>query len=151
MVLGGGSVADCIEFSRRRNRRCAVLQEFAQIAVRLGKFAQPLDRPFRVADIHRPAHLFIRMANTKSALKRVRQTKVRNTRNQAAKSRIKTLRKKVAAAVESGDATTAEATFREFASAVDKSRKSNLYHDNAASRLKSKMARKISALGQAGA
>jgi small subunit ribosomal protein S20 len=35
------------------------------------------------------------MANTKSALKRVRQTKRRTERNRAAKSRIKTLRRKV--------------------------------------------------------
>ncbi len=40
------------------------------------------------------------MANTKSALKRIRQTATRTARNRAVPSKLKTLRKKVAAAVE---------------------------------------------------
>ena len=43
------------------------------------------------------------MAHTKSAQKRIRQTEGRTERNRAAKSRIRTLRKKVAEAVTSGD------------------------------------------------
>ena len=83
------------------------------------------------------------MANTKSALKRVRQTKVRNARNQAAKSRIKTLRKNVIAAVEAGNKAGAEAAYRVFSSALDKSRKTNLLHKNAANRLKSRVALRL--------
>lgn len=43
------------------------------------------------------------MANTKSALKRIRQTATRTARNRAVTSKLKTLRKKVAAAVETSD------------------------------------------------
>ncbi len=81
------------------------------------------------------------MANTKSALKRVRQNKAANARNQAAKSRIRTLRKKVKVAAEAGNKEAAEVAYRQFSSALDKSRKSNLLHRNAANRLKSRMAR----------
>lgn len=77
------------------------------------------------------------MANTKSALKRVRQTERRTEINKATKSRIKTLRKKVAAAVEGGDKEVAETAFRAFSSAVDRAAKTNLLHKNAAARLKS--------------
>ena len=79
------------------------------------------------------------MANTKSALKRVRQTERRTERNRAEKSRIKTLRKKVSAAVEAGKKDDAETAFRDFASAVDRAAKSNLVHKNTASRLKSRV------------
>lgn len=80
------------------------------------------------------------MANTKSALKRVRQTERRTERNRAAKSRLKTLRKKVATATESGKAEEISSALNEFASAVDRAAKSSLIHKNAASRLKSKAA-----------
>ena len=43
------------------------------------------------------------MANHKSALKRVRQTKVRTERNRARKMTIKTLRKKTLSAVAAAD------------------------------------------------
>lgn len=77
------------------------------------------------------------MANTKSALKRIRQTERRTERNRAEKSRLKTLRKKVTAAVDGGKKDEAETAFRDFASAVDRAAKTQLIHKNAASRLKS--------------
>jgi len=43
------------------------------------------------------------MANTKSALKRIRQTKKRTERNRYYKTRIKTITKNVEKAVEAGD------------------------------------------------
>ena len=82
----------------------------------------------------------ISMANTKSALKRVRQTERRTERNRAAKSKLKTLRKKVATATESGKAEEISAALSTYASAVDRAAKSSLIHKNAASRLKSKAA-----------
>lgn len=86
------------------------------------------------------------MANHKSALKRVRQTKVRTERNRAEKSRIKTLRKKTLTAIESGDKGAASAALTEFTSAVDKAAKRNLIHDNKAANLKSKAAKAIAAI-----
>lgn len=86
------------------------------------------------------------MANTKSAIKRSRQTEVRTERNKAEKSRIKTLRKKTLAAVAAGDKATATASASDLASAVDKAAKRNLYHPNKAANIKSKTAKAIAAL-----
>lgn len=87
------------------------------------------------------------MANTKSALKRVRQTEVRTERNRAVKSRIKTLRKKTFAAIEAGDKEAAAKALGEFASSVDKAAKTSLIHKNRSANLKSKAAKAIAAIG----
>jgi small subunit ribosomal protein S20 len=86
------------------------------------------------------------MANTKSALKRVRQTEVRTERNRADKTRIKTLRKKALAAVAAGDPVAASAAASTFASAVDKAAKRNLVHPNRAANLKRKTAKALATL-----
>jgi small subunit ribosomal protein S20 len=86
------------------------------------------------------------MANHKSALKRVRQTEVRTERNRAAKSRIKTLRKKTQSAILAGDKAAAAAALSEYASTVDKAAKTNLIHPNKAANLKSKAAKALAAL-----
>ena len=78
------------------------------------------------------------MANTQSALKRVRQNETRATRNKTLSSRMKTLRKKTLAAAEAGDKEAAQKSFSEFASAVDKCAKNNIIHKNKAANLKSK-------------
>jgi small subunit ribosomal protein S20 len=83
------------------------------------------------------------MANTKSALKRTRQTAVRTARNRADKSRIKTLRKNALAAVAAGDRDAAAAAASTLASAVDKAAKRNLVHPNKAANIKSKTAKAI--------
>jgi small subunit ribosomal protein S20 len=87
------------------------------------------------------------MAHTKSAQKRIRQTEVRTERNRAAKSRIRTLRKKVSEAVTSGDQTAAAAAVSQLASAVDKAAKTNLIHSNKAANIKSKAAKSLAAVG----
>jgi small subunit ribosomal protein S20 len=86
------------------------------------------------------------MANTKSALKRVRQTLVRTERNRAEKSRIKTLRRKTLAAVAAGDKDAAAEASSSFSSAVDKAAKRNLIHPNKAANLKSKTAKALATL-----
>jgi small subunit ribosomal protein S20 len=86
------------------------------------------------------------MANHKSALKRVRQTEVRTERNRAEKSRMKTLRKKALAAVESGDKDAAATAASNFASVVDKAAKRNLIHPNKAANLKSKTAKALASI-----
>ncbi len=83
------------------------------------------------------------MANTKSALKRDRQTKRRTVRNRAAKSRVKTLRNKVSGAVESGDAQAINSAMSEFTSTVDKAAKKGAIHKNKAANLKSKAAHRV--------
>ena len=83
------------------------------------------------------------MANTKSALKRVRQTKTRTIRNKTLTSRMKNLRKKTLALTEAGDKEAAQKNFTEFSSAVDKCLKSNIIHKNKAANLKSKTSKHL--------
>ena len=81
------------------------------------------------------------MANTKSALKRIRQTATRTARNRAVTSKLKTLRKKVAAAVETSDKEAAAAAYNTFSSAVDKAAKVGTIPANRAANYKSKAAK----------
>lgn len=92
---------------------------------------------------HSSHQSFFTMAHTKSAQKRIRQTEVRTERNRAAKSRIRTLRKKVADALTAGDKTAATAAASVLASAVDKAAKTNLIHSNKAANIKSKTAKAL--------
>lgn len=86
------------------------------------------------------------MANHKSSIKRARQTIVRTERNRAAKSRIKTLRKKTLAAIAAGDKESAAKASSEFSSAVDKAAKRNLIHPKKAANLKSKTSKSLAAI-----
>ncbi len=65
--------------------------------------------------------------------KRFTQSEVHRIRNHASKSRVKTLMKKVSAAVESGDGT-AESQLREAISAVQRAGQKKVLHPNTASR-----------------
>ncbi len=87
------------------------------------------------------------MANHKSALKRVRQTKVRTERNRQRKSTIKALRKETLAAVQSGDKKAAGESLSKFSSAVDKAAKKGLIHKNKAANLKSGAAKVVATVG----
>lgn len=86
------------------------------------------------------------MANTKSAIKRNRQTVTRTERNRAEKSRMKSTRKKALAAIEAGNKDEAIKAASEFSSVVDKAAKRNLIHPNKAANLKSKTAKAIAAI-----
>lgn len=83
------------------------------------------------------------MANIRSSEKDIRRTKARTAHNQTVKSRIRTVRKRVLAAVEKGDVKAAEAELSAFASVADKAAKTKVMHKNTASRLKSRLANKI--------
>jgi small subunit ribosomal protein S20 len=83
------------------------------------------------------------MANTKSALKRVRQTKRRAERNRAVKSRVKTLRRKLDERLAAGDPAGVDAALRAFTSVVDKAAKRGVVHKNKAANLKSKAAHRL--------
>lgn len=86
------------------------------------------------------------MANSKSALKRVRQTQTRTDRNRALRSRMKTCRKKALAAVDAGDASAAQSAYDQFASAADKAAKKGAVHKRTASRLKGRVAARMKSL-----
>lgn len=85
------------------------------------------------------------MANTKSAEKRVRQIKTRTERNKAVNSKVKSLRKKVLGAAESGDNDGARKLLSEFDSAVDKAAKKNIFTKNKAANLKSRTSAAVKA------
>ena len=87
------------------------------------------------------------MANSRSALKRVRKTGAQTLRNKMLKSRVKTSRKKVQAAIDAGDGAAAKAAFQDFTSIADKAGRKNVIHPNAASRLKGILMGRVKALG----
>ena len=77
------------------------------------------------------------MPNIKSAKKRVLVTKVKDARNQAARSQLKTILKKFDAAVASEDKTAVKA--------LDKAAASKLIHKNKAANKKSALTLKLNA------
>ena len=85
------------------------------------------------------------MANNKSALKRIRQTKVRTERNKALKTQVKSLRKKTVEAAESGKTEEAQAGLKKLSSALDRAVKKNVLHKNKAANVKSKTVKAIKA------
>lgn len=79
------------------------------------------------------------MPNTQSAIKRLRQRKVRTLRNKIVKSSLKTQVKKVLRAVEENDLEKAETEFRLAAKKLDKAGAKGVIHKNAAARKKSRL------------
>jgi len=84
------------------------------------------------------------MPNIKSAKKRVRLAEKWNVENRGKRSRIRTAMKRV---LESTDAASAEAPFKEAVRLLDRAAARNLYHPNRAARYKSRLARHIAGLG----
>ena len=85
------------------------------------------------------------MPNIKSAAKRVQLEKVRNARNRAEKTALKTTLKKFDVAVAEGDRDAAAATYKVAVKTVDKAAAKGLIHKNKAARLKSQLAKKANA------
>ena len=79
------------------------------------------------------------MPTSRSSKKRVRQNERRRRRNQGTMSKIKTLKKSVAAAIKSGDEDKVKSTTRDCCSALDKAAKKNVLHKNKVARDKSRM------------
>ncbi len=89
------------------------------------------------------------MANTKSALKRVRQNNARALHNKTWRTRVKTERRRLQKAIDEGDAKGAQEIFGEFASAIDRAARRKMVHRNAAARLKSEMSLRVNAVAAA--
>ena len=87
------------------------------------------------------------MPNTASAKKRLRQDNVRNLRNRAAKSEIKTWTKKTLAAIEQKDRDTAIVMLRTAQAKLDKAAKRGVLHKNTVARRKSLLMRKFQEIG----
>lgn len=85
------------------------------------------------------------MANSKSALKRVRQIKRRTDRNKMLRTQVKSLRKKTLEAAQAGQTEEAQVVYRKFSSMVDRACKKGLFHKNKAANLKGKAAKALKA------
>ena len=83
-----------------------------------------------------------------SALKQQRQDVKRKARNRKNISQLKTQVKKLRSAVSAGDSATAQATLSETVSIIDRAAKKGVIHDNAASRLKSRLTRRVNSVSK---
>ncbi len=82
------------------------------------------------------------MANTKSALKEIRKNQRRRMRNRIVRASTRTLVRRAARSVESGDADREELVRRAM-SALDKAASKGVIHKNAAARRKARLAKKL--------
>jgi len=85
----------------------------------------------------------VKVANIKSAQKRIRVSARRQAENKHVKSLTKTAIKKAKLAAESGNKSKADEMFKEAVSAIDKAASKGVYHKNTASRKKSQLAKLV--------
>ena len=86
------------------------------------------------------------MANSKSAKKRAIQSEKRRQHNASRRSMMRTLLKKVIAAIEAGDKEKATTEFSAAAPIIDRYASKGLIHKNKAARSKSRLNAAIKAL-----
>ena len=88
------------------------------------------------------------MANHFSALKRARQTEKRTATNRASKSRLRSALRKFRTALSAGNREQADAGYRETTSVLDKAVQKGVLHKNTASRYKSRLGKRLNAVGK---
>ena len=88
------------------------------------------------------------MAHSSSAKKRVRQNAKRRVINRARKSMVKTQIKRFEAALDAGDQAQAQEMYRLLTQKLDKVAATSTMHKNTASRVKSRMARRLNAMAK---
>jgi small subunit ribosomal protein S20 len=86
------------------------------------------------------------MANHFSALKRARQTERRTARNRANTSRLRTQLRELRETIEKGDKAAAEQMYRQTVSTLDKAIQKGTLHENTASRYKSRLGARVTAM-----
>jgi small subunit ribosomal protein S20 len=79
----------------------------------------------------------------------MRQSEKRRARNRKNLSQLKTQVKKLRAAIAGGDAEAVKKLLPETVGEIDKAAKKGVVHDNAAARYKSRLSRRVNALGAA--
>ena len=79
------------------------------------------------------------LANIKSAKKRILVIETKTLRNKAIKSKVKTMVKKVEAAIAAGDKAAAEASLKTAISEINKATSKGVYHKNNAARKVSRL------------
>ncbi|MBO5197304.1 MAG: 30S ribosomal protein S20 [Lachnospiraceae bacterium] len=86
------------------------------------------------------------MANIKSAKKRIKVIETKTLRNKMIKSKVKTLVKKVDAAVAAGNKDLAAACLNEAVVAIDKAAAKGIYHKNTAARKVSRISKAVNGI-----
>ncbi len=86
------------------------------------------------------------MANTAQTIKRARQNDARRAHNASQKSAFRTAIKKIAKAIQGGDKKTAQETFNQNVSIIDRIADKKIVHKNKAARHKSRLNTAIKAL-----
>jgi small subunit ribosomal protein S20 len=87
------------------------------------------------------------VANSKQAAKRAKQAENARQQNQSQRSELRTVIKKVRAAIAAKDKAQATATFTDAQSLIDNYARKGLLHANAAARYKSRLSNQIKGLG----
>jgi len=83
------------------------------------------------------------VANTKSAIKRIRSSRRKQERNRVFRSRARTFVKKARRLIEEGQFDEAEEVVRQAISALDKAAEKGIIHKNNAARRKSRLMRRF--------
>ncbi|MGC8786486.1 MAG: 30S ribosomal protein S20 [Anaerolineae bacterium] len=83
------------------------------------------------------------MANTKSALKRVRSSEKRRLRNRRVRTQARTYIKRARAQIEAGQLEEAKKSVADAIRALDKAAEKGIIHKNNAARRKSRLMRKL--------
>ncbi len=86
------------------------------------------------------------MANIKSAKKRILVNQTKAARNKAIRSKVKTMIKKVDAAIAAGDKAAAQAALLAATSEIDKATSKGVYHKNTSSRKVSRLSKAVNAM-----
>lgn len=90
------------------------------------------------------------MAHSVSAKKRIRQNERRQEVNKARKTRVKTEVRKVREAVHDGDVEGAQTKLKEASRVIDQIASKGTLHKNKASRLKSRLAKRVNSAQKKG-
>ena len=83
------------------------------------------------------------LANIKSAKKRIEVAQIRNDRNKAIKSGVKTAMKKVFAAIEAGNKEAAQAELANATKVIEMAASKGVYHKNNAARKVSRLSKAV--------
>ena len=83
------------------------------------------------------------MANTQSAIKRIRSSERKRKVNQVYRSRARTFVKKTRSLIAAGNLAEAEVMGRKAVSALDKAAQKGVIHENNAARRKSRLMRQL--------
>ena len=83
------------------------------------------------------------MPNTKSAVRRARNSIRKHARNHSVKSELKTLEKRYLGTLAAGNKDLATTSFRGMSSALDKAAKAGIIHERTANRKKSRLAARL--------